>query len=224
LTAREAAGKIAALKSTPPDGISSAIPPGAGHLREKEAPVARGRGRVSSIRIELSDIREGVNRFAFRVGPEEIGLEEEGAVYRKPVDVDIEITRTGGTLTVRGSARTEVERICGRCLSAFTEDETLPFDDAWKVEGDRVRVYDVDYEGDPGYLAGPAGAVVLDEMVREAVLVHSPMQPVCRPECRGLCPVCGADRNEGECGCRVEPGHEAWQALRDLVRNQEKRK
>lgn len=178
---------------------------------------------MGSIRIEIANIREGSNRFRFRVGPEEIGLEEEGAVYRKPLEVDLEITRSGVTLRLRGEVRSEVERTCGRCLVPFSEVVDAPFEEALKVDGDGARLIDVDYEGDPGFLPGPPGSFVLDEIVREVVLVAAPMQPVCRPDCRGLCVVCGADRNKGECGCQAGEGHEAWRALRGLYRKTEKR-
>ncbi|MFH1680161.1 MAG: DUF177 domain-containing protein [Candidatus Eisenbacteria bacterium] len=178
---------------------------------------------MDAIRIELSGIREGVNRFDFRVGPEEIELEEEGAVFRKPVDLAIEVARTAGTLTVRGTIRTEVERICGRCLTAYREALEVPFAEALKIEGEKVRVFDVEYEGDPGFLPGPPGSLVLDEIVREEILVTTPMQPVCRPDCGGLCPVCGADRNKGDCGCRMEEGHPAWEPLRKLSQDLGKR-
>jgi len=174
---------------------------------------------VDSIRIDLSDLKEGVNRFVFRVGPEEIDLEEEGTFFPKPVDLSIEIARTGGTLRARGAIRTEAERTCGRCLAPFREVLEAALDEALKVEGDKVRVFDIDYEGDPGFLPGPPGAFFLDELVREEILVASPMQPLCRPDCRGICPACGADRNKRDCGCRIEEGHPAWEALRNLSRN-----
>lgn len=178
---------------------------------------------MDAIRIEISAIREGVNRFPFRVGPEEIGLEEEDGLYRKPVEIDLEVIRTGSTVTVRGKIVTEVERTCGRCLVRFEEPLEAEIREALHVEGERVRVFDREYEGDPGFLPGPAGALCLDEMAREAVLVCSPMQPTCRPDCRGLCPACGADRNRIDCGCKTEIAHPAWEALRKLTEGHEKR-
>lgn len=178
---------------------------------------------MDSIRIELSTIKDGVNPYEFRVGPEEIDLEDEDSVYRKPVDVEVQVTRTGATATIRGRLRTEVERTCGRCLAVYREDLDIEFHEAVRIEGDRVHVFDEEYEGQPGYLSGAPGALCLDEVVREAILVGSPMQPVCRPDCRGLCPVCGADRNQVECGCKTETPNPAWEALRKLTESQEKR-
>ncbi len=172
--------------------------------------------------IDLAALREGENTFHFRAGPEEIGLEEEGAVYRKPVNVEVRITRTGPTATLVADIRTEVERTCGRCLSTFREELRTEAREALRIEGERARIIDVEYEGNPGVMPGPAGSISLDNIVREAILVCSPMQPVCRPDCRGLCPVCGADRNKIDCGCETEEPHPAWDALRELAKKQKK--
>ena len=60
------------------------------------------------------------------------------------------------------------------------------------------------------------GELALDQMVRDALGVELPFSPLCRPDCQGLCPVCGGDRNLGEC-----PGHveidPRWAALEQLV-------
>ncbi|MFZ9580934.1 MAG: YceD family protein [Ilumatobacteraceae bacterium] len=46
-----------------------------------------------------------------------------------------------------------------------------------------------------------------------------PDSPVCRPDCAGLCPACGADRNGGDCGCRIETPDPRWAGL-DAIRDQ----
>jgi uncharacterized protein len=50
----------------------------------------------------------------------------------------------------------------------------------------------------------------------EQLQLEVPMHPLCRPDCQGLCPECGADRNAGPCGCRVEGGDPRWAALAAL--------
>ncbi|MFZ9157663.1 MAG: YceD family protein, partial [Ilumatobacteraceae bacterium] len=59
----------------------------------------------------------------------------------------------------------------------------------------------------------------LATMVRESVLLDLPDSPVCRPDCAGLCPACGADRNLGDCGCRIETPDPRWAGL-DAIRDQ----
>jgi uncharacterized protein len=52
--------------------------------------------------------------------------------------------------------------------------------------------------------------------VRDAIVLELPMAPLCRDDCRGLCPQCGADRNEADCGC-VAPADPRWANL-DVLR------
>lgn len=56
----------------------------------------------------------------------------------------------------------------------------------------------------------------------ETLMLELPMQPVCKPACRGLCPVCGVDRNQHDCGCRVEEVDPRLQALKGLLEAKER--
>jgi uncharacterized protein len=56
----------------------------------------------------------------------------------------------------------------------------------------------------------------LAPLVRDALLLSLPLAPLCRPDCAGLCPVCGAELAEGPCGCDTTPTDPRWSALDDL--------
>jgi uncharacterized protein len=58
--------------------------------------------------------------------------------------------------------------------------------------------------------------VDLEPLIREAVLLALPLTPLCRAECEGICPTCGADLNEGPCGCPPGGRDPRWAALDDL--------
>jgi uncharacterized protein len=60
--------------------------------------------------------------------------------------------------------------------------------------------------------------VDLAPLVRETMILALPTKPLCREDCRGLCPRCGANRNGGECGCRQEWSDPRLEVLRDLKR------
>lgn len=59
-------------------------------------------------------------------------------------------------------------------------------------------------------------SVPFDPLIDELVQLELPMKPLCREDCRGLCPACGADRNSSACTC-AEPGDDRWQALKSLL-------
>ena len=56
----------------------------------------------------------------------------------------------------------------------------------------------------------------LEDILREQVLLLLPMQRVCREDCKGICPICGKDRNEAECHCKVQAADDRWKALLDI--------
>ena len=59
----------------------------------------------------------------------------------------------------------------------------------------------------------------ITEPVRESLLLAVPLQALCREDCRGLCPVCGADRNEGDCGCDTTSVDPRLAALKQFIKN-----
>ncbi len=56
----------------------------------------------------------------------------------------------------------------------------------------------------------------LDDAVREQFLLRAPLFALCRADCAGLCPGCGADRNERDCDCVPEPAVGPWDALKNV--------
>ena len=72
----------------------------------------------------------------------------------------------------------------------------------------------------PTYLGRPYqvhdGAIDIEPMVRDAVLLSMPFSPLCKPDCAGLCPRCGGDRNLGECTCGPELADERWSVLNEI--------
>jgi uncharacterized protein len=137
-----------------------------------------------------------------------------------PVSVAFRITSGHvGQILVRGSVHTRVEGECRRCLTGVaipvTFEPTLVFmsresdlggdDEEELEEDDGLRLYDEN-----------ALEIDLGEVVREELILAVPAWPLCHPDCRGLCPVCGADLNETTCTCTREEVDSRWAALRAL--------
>jgi len=108
----------------------------------------------------------------------------------------------GGVLQATGTAR------CGRCLERFGC--------TWEVPVDiQVLVDDTgeEGEGDTLVIRQSRGEVDLHETLRESLVLAFPQAPVCRADCRGLCPGCGVDRNHGTCNCVEEDHDPRWDGL-----------
>ena len=109
---------------------------------------------------------------------------------------------------VHGSLQVGVEVVCDRCLTAFHGEYTADVD----VVVVRARVAEPgEGESEAWVIHQRTGEVDLDEPLREAALLALPQKLLCADECRGLCPTCGANLNEGGCAC-PEPAAAAEEA------------
>ena len=99
------------------------------------------------------------------------------------VKVDGEIVDDGSNVTVRGTISCRKKFICDRCLNQAEEDQLLEFDE----ELDESEIID--------------GFFDVTELVRDTLIAAQPIQNLCKPDCKGLCPNCGQNLNEGECSC-----------------------
>lgn len=170
------------------------------------------RVKVRAMQVRVADVKKWAGR------SEQSRLEEPwpetverrtGSRPAGPAVVDVLVRNTGGALVVEISGTARVEATCSRCLRPFWLD--VPFS---TVEEFREEPGPNDQW--LGYSRYQADQLELDEVVADAIAVAMPLAPVCRPDCRGLCPVCGADRNETECGC-VPEADPRWEALRGLT-------
>jgi uncharacterized protein len=110
----------------------------------------------------------------------------------RPITVDAEIESVVEGLLVTGRVSATAVVQCVRCLRALDHD--------LEVEVRELFALEPTDDEDEGYAVLPDDRLSLDTMVRDAVVLGFPAFPLCRPDCAGLCPVCGADRNSVDCG------------------------
>lgn len=111
-----------------------------------------------------------------------------------------------GEVALEGTLDARLELRCVRCLEPFEHPLRSSFElilvaDDPDAGADEEREVD---EREALLFVAAEGRVELRDVVREQVYLNLPQKPLCRPDCRGLCPTCGADRNRLECGCRSE--------------------
>lgn len=127
-----------------------------------------------------------------------------------------------GEIRVRGSLKVEITADCDRCLEPAIFPIGSTFDLTYQpdLEEDGAAEREIDSgEAEIGFYVGEG--LELTEVLRECVLLALPMQRVCRPVCRGICPVCGGNRNRESCGCRLEVTDDRWAALKNLTHSLE---
>lgn len=144
-------------------------------------------------------------RLAFSLDEGPLWLEDIYVVFlRGPV----RFTRVQGGILVEGEVEAEVHVECVRCLEPFSLTAALDLEEVVGLGG-RPR---------PGvtYYVTEEGWFDLSPVLREQAWVAVPMKPLCRTDCRGLCPECGESLNVGDCGCSREQANSQWAILASL--------
>ncbi len=122
----------------------------------------------------------------------------------------------GRYVLVIGKAVGKVPLECSRCLVAFEQVLEAPFEAQCAISTFHLLAEGLPVdEGEEVTAIFDANSADLWELVRQALVVNLPMQPLCRPECKGLCPSCGTNLNETRCDCRP-PEDLRWAGL-DIV-------
>ena len=121
-------------------------------------------------------------------------------------------------IRVRGRLHVAMESDCDRCLepAGFVIDGE--FDLSYlpeRLAGGEGREEVALREQDIDAAFYTDGGIELKDVLREHVLLAMPMRKLCREDCKGICPVCGANRNVSSCGCEVKPVDDRWEALRE---------
>ena len=122
---------------------------------------------------------------------------------KSPVILDIHHEKDG-LLQVRAAASLTVSIPCDRCLT--------PVSCGFSVEAERKL--DLLGEDRPSYVEG--SMLDVDGLIFHELLLHWPAKVLCRESCKGLCPVCGSDLNQGECGCDRQVLDPRMAAIQDV--------
>jgi uncharacterized protein len=127
----------------------------------------------------------------------------------RPVTVDAEVESVVEGLLVSGMVRATAVVHCVRCLRDLDHEVEVEVRELFALHpGD---------DEDEGYAVLTDDRLPLDTMARDALVLGFPAFPLCRPDCAGLCPVCGADRNTVDCGHGgTETIDPRWAGLADL--------
>jgi uncharacterized protein len=120
----------------------------------------------------------------------------------------IVMSRTSRGILVQGRLHTQLQNECTRCLDEVTLRLDVPIEE----------LYVYPPEPDAAFVVDDSGMMNLAPLVREETLLALPKHILCRPDCAGLCPTCGTNRNEGSCDCEqdtIDPRFAVLRALRD---------
>lgn len=129
-----------------------------------------------------------------------------------PLQGKFTATRTSEGVYVNGRFQSAIHTGCVRCLEETLVPTTIQLDELFYYPPETAPKDEDAYTFD-----GETGFIDLSPLVRELSLLEAPMQPLCRPDCQGLCMVCGQNLNEADCDCEDNEVDPRLARLRSLL-------
>ncbi len=168
--------------------------------------------------VDVSRLRTGVERVERRL---------DGALFAEPgedfrvvssVEFTADLRKDGRKVRATGRVRATLECACSRCLEPYTIPVDSSFDALFLPAAANTGAAEAEIgDDDLGVAFYTDDAIDLGEVVREQFYLALPMKPLCRDDCRGLCPICGINRNREVCSCEstwVDPRLEPLRKLK----------
>lgn len=117
--------------------------------------------------------------------------------FRGPVTAKGQVVNTAGLLSLRAALRAGMVCVCDRCGTEFDREKVMDVDAALSADmGDEDEAVVFPLEGD---------GIDVSQALETCFILDAESKLLCRPDCKGLCPVCGKNLNDGPCGCTKSP-------------------
>lgn len=120
-------------------------------------------------------------------------------------------------IRIKGELSTRFELTCARCLEPVVQHIKHPFELLYRPQGvdaGRAELSVTDAEAEVGYYQGEG--LLLEDVLREQVLLALPLKVTCREDCKGLCPHCGKNLNSEPCSCAGPLADPRWASLKEI--------
>jgi uncharacterized protein len=120
-------------------------------------------------------------------------------------------------IRLQGKLDTSLEVACARCLEPVLHQVSRSFDLLYRplgTDAGRDELSVTDAEAEIGYYQGEA--LLLEDALREQVLLAMPLKTLCREDCKGLCPHCGKNLNQAPCSCAPPARDPRWSGLKEI--------
>ena len=120
-------------------------------------------------------------------------------------------------IRLRGKLTASLELQCARCVEPVAQNVARSFELLYRplgADAGRDELSVTAAEAEIGYYQGDG--VMLEDVLREQVLLALPLKVTCRPDCKGLCPQCGSNLNLEQCSCDLSREDPRWSALKEL--------
>jgi uncharacterized protein len=175
--------------------------------------------------LDLSEIiiREGMRS---DVEVDQSGVEDPDLVFKEPLRGCLSFVNGGDLINIHGNLETTLTLACSRCLTDVAVPLEVEVEEHFPIEDirnpNRKHEEDEDYDATVSsvvYLDQGRPILDLDELMRQLLVMELPIRTLCDEACKGLCPQCGANRNDAPCACEDRPANTPLAGLGALLKD-----
>lgn len=160
---------------------------------------------------ELFSLPEHRAQFDYTIdlSQEEVGFEKP---FRQPVRLVGEVADKAGAVTLRAQVQARVFTQCARCGRAVAYDKTTPVEFLFvkEIAGEEDGLRD-------DLFLIESDTVELNDILVPELILDMEMTVLCQEDCKGVCPKCGQNWNDGPCGCRQQEPDPRWSVLQKFL-------
>lgn len=150
---------------------------------------------------------------------EQLGFAVAGVTVSGLVRAEIDIMQGDGVYYCSGEAACDAQIECSRCLEPYPVNLRGDIEFSIQEVTDERQVRPDEIPDTELLVPFHAAQVDITAPVREALVLEIPLKPLCSEDCRGLCPLCGVNRNLERCRCVARESDSRWEALRNLLQD-----
>ncbi|HAB54208.1 MAG: hypothetical protein A2315_08615 [Ignavibacteria bacterium RIFOXYB2_FULL_35_12] len=160
--------------------------------------------------IKINNLKEGTHLYKLDEPIESVGLEEP---FFDRVHINLSLQKLHNQIVLETELQLNAHFECDRCISDFDTNLKAKYQTVYLFGSNP----DEDNESlNVTYLPADASEIVLDDDIHDYALLAVPMKKLCKDDCKGLCPECGKNLNEGSCDCKNHEVDPRWLPLQDL--------
>lgn len=166
------------------------------------------------MKLYRTELDKGLSKKLFDIDANQF-LSDELNFYEITIKCELSAERNSNGYYVSSIIIIPFEQTCDKCLTNFHDLRTTKFNFL-------LTDYDELLQGDSKdvlYFSQNDNEIDLNPLFREFIFLEKQIKNICREDCKGLCPNCGTNLNEGNCGCSIETKDNPWDALKKLKGN-----
>jgi uncharacterized protein len=168
--------------------------------------------------LNIKDLPDGVNRLEFLTEARDFAIDYAGVDPVGTLRAEAEVTKSNDQIIFRGKVTAPLKLLCSRCAEEYEKaiESEFAFVLAFVAPQQEEELQDEDSED---FYFIPEGTIEYDfaSQIRDLLILAVEIKPLCKDDCRGICPTCGKNLNFEQCDCNKEEIDERWLPLKDLT-------